>query len=199
MHDVKNAAFYWSDELACAILSSIPDDEIERLWLAAERERRGDSGAVASAHRDSLIRRFRTDPALRFTLMQVWRKCHAEVVDAAQIVSIDGSEDQCEAILRQFRAEEVLLELITDEHDDGWALAQWTVDNVKNDRLQRDLVALLDCWSGKTGSAGQAANVEAAFRIVVFGGHQRDESKMNRRLFENSPFDVRWKPCEKHR
>ena len=37
----------------------------------------------------------------------------------------------------------------------------------------------------------------ARIRVVIFGGHVRDERKMTRRLFERSPFEIRWKPFEK--
>jgi hypothetical protein len=36
-----------------------------------------------------------------------------------------------------------MLELITDDENDGWALARRTVQSVKKDSLQRKLAALL--------------------------------------------------------
>jgi hypothetical protein len=80
----------------------------------------------------------------------------------------------------QFAADEILLELITDDQVDGWALAQWTVENVQSEVLRRELGELLRRWSGEADRPIEPTQVVARRRIVIFGGHQRDESKKRR-------------------
>lgn len=190
------ADMQWSDELSQAILSSLSDEQVERLLREFANEAGG--SILANGDRDELLARCRTDSTMRMVTMSAWRQAHPDVIAAAQFVAIDRSAEQCAAITGQFSAEEILLELITDEEDDGWALARWTVDNVPDIGLRREFAALLERWSGAAESINRPSDSEATFRIVIFGGHQRDESKMERRLFENSPFEVRWKPCEKN-
>ena len=199
MGDSDPVGGVWSAELASDLLKSIPEDAIaDLLGPSGERLPASLAGEKAEREQDQqLIARSLNDAALQRAIQEAWRQQHFDLVAAAQFISIDGSAEQCESLLSQFAADEILLELITDDRIDGWALAQWTVDNVKSEVLRRELGDLLRRWSGETDRLTKPPQVVARRRIVIFGGHQRDESKLNRRLFEDSPFDVRWKPCEK--
>src|SRR5262249_38292223 len=44
---------------------------------------------------------------------------------------------------------------------------------------------------------GPGARGRRRARVVILGGHARDESKLGERLFEASPFEVRWRLFEK--
>jgi hypothetical protein len=199
MDDANPASVVWSAELASDLLRSLPEDAIDGLlgphaagWHASQ------AGEKAERERhQQLIARSLDEAVLQRAIQQAWRQQHFDLVAAAQFISIDGPAEQCESLLSQFAADEILLELITDDQVDGWALAQWTVENVQSELLRRELGELLRRWSGETDRLTKPTQVVTRRRIVIFGGHQRDESKMNRRLFEDSLFDVRWKPCEK--
>jgi hypothetical protein len=89
------------------------------------------------------------------------------------------------------------LELITDEHDDGWELARWVVENVESPARRNELASILDEWSSFGDQVEGAPALQASGRVVIFGGHTRDPKKMTRRLFEGSDLEVRWKTCSK--
>lgn len=181
----------WSDELARRLVASLSRQQLNKLWRAATNP-----DAVAnspSTYRQlDLLQAARSDRSLQRRIMRAWRGEHQQVVDAAELVNVESSAEQCERMLSQFSPEEIVLELITDLRDDGWQTAEWVAASIPSKNVRREMRNLLDELS--RADVPPDARV---FRIVIFGGHQRDESKMTRRLFHNSIFDVRWKTCEK--
>lgn len=186
----------WSDELGRALLASLELGQL--VDLRAELTGIGEFSATGSAaHRmGELIELAREDPRLQRRIMDVWRSSHAALVAAVELVSVETSREKCEAVLGQFEPELVLLELITDTRDAGWELAEWVVASLPSPEARSALSSRLKQLAAPRTSVTSSSEPE--LRIVIFGGHPRDESKMSRRLFDGSPFDVRWKPCEKH-
>ena len=187
----------WSEDLARAILRSLPEERVALLTARAQTGRQAGDDDLLRDKRDKALAELLANPSLRMAAAQAWREAHSDLVAAAQLVSLEGSAEQGEALVRCFGAEAVMLELLTDEHEDAWDVAEWTVENVKSEPLRRELAAILDRWKTGAAGAGRKAPASAAARIVIIGGHQRDESKMAERLLDNLGFDVRWKPCEK--
>jgi hypothetical protein len=184
---------FWTARLAGALLASCPDGQL--VELAEGRD--APLFASSSDRRAWLEAHSCCDAGLQAAIMHRWRELYGELVAAAEITPIDGSAEQCAAILRQFAPEMILLELITSERDDGWRLAEWVVDNVKLEAVRRDLSDILVRWSAPEAAVPEPVPpAPAKVRLVIFGGHIRDEGKMARRLFEHSPFEVRWKPFE---
>ena len=144
----------------------------------------------------AVLDKARADPSWQQAVRQAWRDEHWAVIAATEIVSVESSLERCQRMLSQFGAEEILLELLTDPREDGLQLADWIIGNVPCESARRDLKAVLDEVLGDLPAASCQPE-EKVIRVVIFGGHQRDESKMTRRLFGNSVFDVRWHPCEK--
>jgi hypothetical protein len=94
--------------------------------------------------------------------------------------------------LASFPSEVALLAFLTDEFDDGRELAKSFLSRIEDDGKRRALFAALNHLVGD-----ETRESLRRPRVVVFGGRQRDERKLDKRLFENSPFDVRWKAFEK--
>jgi hypothetical protein len=189
----------WSDALARALISSLTADQLEEFSSVCDCDDGLAERASMSADFDPIIARVRDDADVRDALKRAWRLAHSDVVAAGELISIENSMAQCEAMLSRFGAEQIVLELLTDEHDDGWELASWVTENVGHDSVRRELSAILNRLSEDPPEpSGPASLPGHIIRVVIFGGHQRDENKLSRRLFENTPFDVRWKPCEKN-
>ena len=176
----------WSAPFVRALWSTIPRSEQKELLSHLE---------VHS--RDNLFEQTRTCETLQRELMQAWRRSNSKVVAAGDHVSIDGSSEQCEALLSQFDPRQILLELITDEHDDGWELARWVVDNVESQARRKEFASILDEWSASEDEDGREPSLRASGRVIIFGGHTRDPKMMTRRLFEGTDIEVRWKTCDK--
>ena len=188
----------YSNALARSILAGLPSGQIKALLndLSAERS---DSTSQGDDDGDALLELCRSSPAVFQTIKQSWRQANAEVVFAAKLVPLDGPCEQCRAIVGQFGAEAVLLELLTDDRSGGWDVVEWVVDNIKNEDVRRECVALLGAWSRQDESAKspEYADGQKPIRVSIFGGHPRDASKMNRRLFDDSPFAVSWHVYDK--
>jgi hypothetical protein len=138
------------------------------------------------------MERAREDVALRHATMRAWREAHGEVVAAAQMIHLAAGEDsaQADALLAHFAAEDVLLELVTDEHDDGWQLAAEFVEQVSGEPVRERLRMLLAGW------AADVPRTDQSLRVVIFGGHPRDETRLAP-LFAGGPFELRWRIWEK--
>ncbi len=191
MREAERSFAYWCDTLAFDLLSSLPNDELAELSaVIAGQKLHARSEAVRLLRQES-----RENALLQLAIARAWRRANSDVVAAAQLMPIDGSVEPCDAMLHQFGADNVLLELITDEGEDGWALAEWVVNGVASETVRKKLEAILARWS--TPSKHLVVDSTAKFRIVIFGGHARDECKMTRRLFADLPFEVRWKQFEK--
>jgi hypothetical protein len=183
----------WTDPLGARLLEGLP---LEALRELAGGPAAGDSAkgpASPSRLRRALLEQARSDGDLQRRIMRAWRSTHADVAAAAQIVHVAVSDvaSQAEALLAHFPAEDVLLELLTDEHDDGWELAREFVDHLAGAGLRQRMAALLEAWS----AVAEPPQTPLA-RVVVFGGHPRDESRFAP-LFAGGCFDVRWRTCEK--
>jgi len=193
---------FWTDHLALAFLESIANDTLVEL-VADEQDITGAENAPTNDPAAWLQSHSRNRGQLQLAIMRAWRQANTEVVSAAQLIAIDSSAEHCEAMLRQFSASDLLLELITGDRDDGWELASWVADNVKNESVRRELSAILQDWSTSDVTSsdvtGNSPDLETQpkVRVVIFGGHVRDGQKMTERLFEGSPFEVRWRPFEK--
>lgn len=180
---------FWTDALGRRLLASLSEAARSRLLQSA-------GGAVDENGCVALLDRARSDPMWQQAVRQAWRDEHWAVIAATEIVSIESSVEQCQRMLSQFGAEEILLELLTDAREDGPELAEWIIANVPCQSARQDLQAAFDEVLSDLPEATNPPS-EPVRRVVIFGGHQRDESKMTRRLFGDSVFDVRWKPCEK--
>jgi len=192
MSAARNSPKTWSDALGRRLLIPLPREALVELFRHVS-----DTAGEDEISRTQRFRRIltaaRDTPEIRRAIMAAWRQQHGAIVAAAELVPIEGSQEQCERLLRAFRGEEVLLELITDPRDDGWQLAEWVIDNLPSPSARRELRAVLDDLSVPDAPTVAGTVV----RVVVFGGHPRDASKMSRRMFDQSPCDVRWRPCEK--
>ncbi len=191
----------WSDHLAHALVRGMSGEDVLAILDAAERKSSLIGTASEDAPRNELISQSREDEPLQLAIMQRWRQANAALVAAVEHVPIDGcSAEQCEAMLDHFGVDNVLLELVTDEpHDDGM-LINWVIDNVASENSRRRLATILQQWFDIGADEPDSIQFPGpTARIVIFGGHHRDENKMNERLFDNSRFDVRWKQCEKSR
>lgn len=185
---------FWSDELGRALLRSMDPQRLADLHAVSTGFGAGEPAAARLT--PDLLELARKNARFRAQIMESWRSAHADVVEAAALVSVESSREQCEALLAQFDAEDVLLELITDTRGAGWELAEWVVGSLPSAEVRSSLARRLQ----ELASTSTPAHLptERPLRIVIFGGHPRDESKLARRLFAGSEFEVRWKPCEKH-
>lgn len=191
----------WSDRLAEVLLRGMSREDLSKLRQAADLTSCPSPITAGDAECHGLVERSRANESLQLAIMQRWRQLNAEMVAAVGHLPLDGcSAEQCEAMLGHFGAENVLLELITDEpHDDG-TLTQWAIENFPHENSRRTLTAILQRWfDADHDQAEWAHQTGPQRRIVIFGGHHRDENKMNERMFDNSRFDVRWKQCDKSR
>jgi hypothetical protein len=179
----------WTNPLGARLLESLPAENVARLSSACGLAIGGDS--ALPRWRRELLARAAQSPALQRDIRRAWRGAHAEVVAATQLVhlSVAGAAAQCQSLTAQFSPEDVLLELLTDEHDDGWQLARELVDELRGDPLGQRFGDLLERWSNE-------ARTQKLARVVIFGGHPRDESRLRPR-FEAGPFELRWRVCER--
>jgi hypothetical protein len=165
--------------------------ELARQWGTAPA---GLGSAIADAKRlhQELLDWARRDDELRRWIVGSWREAHAEVVAAADQAAIEGLLGDAVRLLNAFPLQETLLALLTDEFDDGRKLARTFVSQIEDDCERRELSGVLNCVLGENSDLSPRR-----VRVVILGGHQRDESKLADRLFENSPFEVRWRTFEK--
>jgi hypothetical protein len=174
------------------LLASLPDEELIEQWGPLSG---GPGGAtdVSRVHlRRDLLNWARQDEEVRHWIVKAWRAAHAEVVAAADQVLTEGLTGDSGRMLEGFPAEEVLLALLTDEFDDGPELVKRFVNSVSSESQRRALLTALQHLVGDTGTACQRR-----VRVVILGGHPRDESKLGQRLFEKGPFEARWRTFEK--
>lgn len=172
----------WSDDLAWALLDPVPDEALAEEW--------GPGGAAADP-RGELVAWARQDEEARRWLMRAWRLANPEVAAAAEQAWTEGAAAACARLCEAFDGEDVLLALLTDEFDDGWELAAAFVDGVAGDGRRLALRAALRHLAGAPCAAVRRP------RVVILGGHPRDESRLARRLFGAGPLEVRWRTFEK--
>jgi hypothetical protein len=177
-HDVATSTSWdWSYALVRSLVQSL-----------------GDGDEVIPGERNDFVEQIRRDAAMRSMLARRWRNAHEDLVEAVEVVRWVEPDPaaQCDRLLSRFSARDVLLELLTYEHDDGRQLAEDFVAHCGRPELAAALAELLadDADSAGLASAGPS------LRIVIFGGHPRDESKMSQRLADEPRFELRWKPCD---
>jgi hypothetical protein len=175
----------WSDNLGRKLLSSVPAKELARQWgaISAGSYERLCQELLDWAGRDEEVRRW---------IMHAWREANADLIEAADQVVIEGLTERAVRALDLFVPEDALLAFLTDEFDDGHELARRFLSRVADDGQRRKLLAVLGRLAGNTDEVSRRH-----VRIVILGGHQRDESKQAGRLFENGPFDVRWRTFQR--
>ncbi len=180
----------WTTALGARLLRSLPGDALAELASAHGAGKDGELSALPRVRRE-LLRRAGECEALQGRIRRAWRAAHGDVVAATQLMhlSVAGAASPCESLLGQFSPEDLLLELLTDEHDDGWQLAREFVQELRGDALRQQFEGLLAGWQTQ-GPLAKAA------RVVIFGGHPRDESRLAP-LFEAGPFELRWRVCER--
>ncbi|MCI0681941.1 MAG: DUF2325 domain-containing protein [Gemmataceae bacterium] len=180
----------WTSALGARLLESLPGEDLARLASAHGILKEGESAAPPRLRRELLLHAGQS-VALQRGIRLAWRAAHGDVVAAAHLIhlSVAGAAAQCESLLGQFSPEEILLELLTDEHDDGWQLAREFVQELRGETLRQQCESLLAGW------LAQRPRPKAA-RVVIFGGHPRDESRLGP-LFESGPFELRWRVCER--
>lgn len=174
----------WPSGLSEALVTSLTTGDLQEF-----AHRIGGNGDACGL----VIQQTKTDRSLRKLIIERWRMRRSELVAEAEFMPIDSSVDRCDWMIRKFGVTDVLLEMITDE-EMGWGLAEWTVQNLEREsdriRFQRVFEMLSD-------DSPQFDRKEGRRRIVIIGGHVRDEEKMRRLVFSKAHFDVRWKLFEK--
>ena len=114
---------------------------------------------------------------------------------AADLAAMETSAEQRRAIIGQFGHEQLLLELVTEPHEDGHELAKWFVATFPDEAIRRQMSTFLDRVFENEANAPRIPPGTVA-NVVIFGGHPQDASKMERH-FVNSRFHVRWEICDK--
>jgi hypothetical protein len=182
----------WSDALGWALLSSLPEEGLARQWGPISTYASDRPGGLEDLLRRDLLSWANQDDEVRSWIVEAWREIHADLIAVADHAVLEGLTEEGVRDLASFPSEEALLALLTDEFDDGRELAKTFVSRIEEDRKRRALFTALD----RLVADGTRASPRRP-RVVIFGGRQRDERKLDKRLFENSPFDVRWKVFEK--
>jgi hypothetical protein len=183
----------WSDALGWALLASLPDEALAREWGpgAAGAGEPPPSGLTGRLRRD-LSSWAGQDAEVRRWIREAWREAHPDVVAAADQAVTEGLPGDAVHALASLPPQDALLALLTDEFDDGRRLAKTFVCRVEDDRRRRALATALGRLVSDDGEEPQRRP-----RVVILGGLERLESELGERLFEGSPFEVRWRACEK--
>lgn len=163
---------HWSKQLCDALMADLPE---ERLAACSDAP---------------------TDDKGRRQLMDTWRDAHAELCQLMSDFPLKCAPEKLIASCERFGEAAVLLEMITDPHDDGWELARWTVRHLPPSPVRAEMDRLLASWF-----PGQENSQESKrdLRIVIFGGHPRDESKFQDHHFDAANVTFVWNTFEKGR
>jgi hypothetical protein len=183
----SNAA--WTTALATRLLEALSPEGLAEL---AQAHAVSANPAVSPAKlRRELLARAAQSTALQRAIRQSWRNSRTDLVAATQLVHLVTSDvtQQCEALAAHFSLEDILLELLTDEHDDGWQLSRELLAEIRGENLRQRLESLLAAWTIESPP-------EKLARVVIFGGHPRDESRLGP-LFASGPFELRWRTLER--
>ena len=163
---------HWSKQLCDAILAGLPEEQL--------------TASVEIPAVDNQRRR----------LMNAWRDTHAELCQIMSDLPLKSEPERLVASCERFGESAVLLEMITDPDDDGWELARWTVRHLPPSSIRSRMERLLTSWD-----VGQEGNRKARpeLRIVIFGGHPRDDSKFQNHKFDAANVTLIWNTFEKSR
>ena len=161
----------WSQQLCDALLADLP--EKQRVAFSSEVLR---------------------NEAAQEQLINVWRDAHRELCELMSELPLGSAPEQLIACCEQFGGAAVLLEMITDPHDDGWELAMWTVHHLPPSPVRAELDRLLSSWDA---GAGHVLESKPDRRVAVFGGHPRDESKFQDHQFAEANVSLIWNTFEK--
>jgi hypothetical protein len=134
----------------------------------------------------------RQDDEVRRWIVGAWRETHPEVIAAADQAVVERYAGDAVRDLAAFPPEDAVLALLTDDFDDGRELAKTFLSRLEDDGKRRASFAALDRLVGEGGGVPRRR-----VRVAILGGRQRDESTLGQRLFENSPFTIRWRAFEK--
>jgi hypothetical protein len=182
----------WPKELSRQLVSGLPDACLLEHW-GSHRSHSSQSSAGSPANiRNQLVAWAREDAEVRRWIVKTWRDANAEVAAAVDHAVTEGITSNRVRMLDQFEAVDVLLALLTDEFEDGCKLAHLFINHGKSVNQRRDLLLVLQSLAGNDDDASSTKP-----RLVIIGGNARDESRLRRRLFENSSLSVRWKTFEK--
>jgi hypothetical protein len=179
----------WSDALGLELLSALSDEELARQWGPPAA---GPAGGPPAQLQDELLRWARQDDEVRRWIIQAWRQACPDLVAAVDHALTAGLSSDSVRALEVFPVEDVLLALVTDEFDDGPARARAFLDTAVADSQRRPLLAALQRLLGTADAAPRRR-----LRVVILGGHPRDQSRRDGRLFEQGPVEVRWKIFER--
>ncbi len=184
---------FWSDALGWNLLSSLPPEELAEQWGLLCASPNGAVDGSPTHLRQELLAWAQQDGEVRRWIVHAWREAHPDVVTATDQVLTEGLTLTNVRRLEGFPVEEVLLALLTDEFDDGPEQAHAFVNSVRGESQRHALLSVLQRLLGKR----EVASRRLQARVVILGGHRRDESRLDQRLFARSPFAVRWKTFEK--
>jgi hypothetical protein len=183
---------FWSDDLGWSLLTSLPGATLARHWGPPAA---GPGPSANGSHdrlRQDLLTWARHDEQVRHWIVHAWREAHPEATTATDHVLNERLTANGIRVLEGFPAGEVLLALLTDEYDDGPKLARTFVNGISSEGQRRTLLADLKRLLGETGTAEGRQ-----IRVIILGGHPQDAKKLDRQLFGNSPFQVRWETFER--
>jgi hypothetical protein len=182
----------WCDALGRALLASLPEEAIVKHWGPIPADPTDPPGRPGDRLRQDLLNWARQDDEVRRWALGAWREAHPDVVAAADQAVIEGLAGDAARSLALFPPEDAVLALLTDEFDDGRELATTFARRVGDGGQRRALLGALARLAADGGGAGRRR-----VRVVIIGGRERDESTLGPRLFEDGPFDVRWRAFEK--
>jgi hypothetical protein len=175
----------WSDVLARALLGALADEEIASEWGV---NLSNGSGPL----RDELCAWARDDPEVRKWIAAAWRDRNEPVVEETESYAPEELAERVEALCEQFGPELLLLALVTDEAARGTDLADNFVQHIASAKRRQMVWAALHRLLGAPAEAPQALK-----RVVVFGGHPRDEANLDEPLSNLGPFEIRWETFER--
>jgi len=193
-----NEVAVWPEEVLERFLTPFSTQELrERLrdFSLTEEETRL-TRLPEEALRSILIARAQADEDTRDWLAYLWREARRDVVARIDAQSPEELAADCRGWRGEMEAEELLLALLTDERVEGWARADEFVRALAGRPCRAEFKVLLARWrraiQQEAGPAGRPLALPAGLRLVIVGGHPRDEGKLTPRLFAGRGAKVSW-------
>lgn len=187
---------YRSPRLSDALIADLSEDQLADIlreigWQDCEA-----TPTDFLCNRKEILAAVQSDEDAQKHLVKAWRERHNELCELMGELPITATLDHCLICYERFGAAAVLLEMLTDPHDDGWELARWTVGQLPPSAIRSELEQLLSSW--EVGSESDS-ECKPKRRIIVFGGHPRDEIKFLHHQFEAADVTLIWNTFEKTR